>query len=145
MIKRTIYLKAFHLFNPFVKDKIICFHEDLIQFSGALIFSRNFICAKIMGYLYFRDLPDSGTSKGYVSRNQKKMQDLYIKSVIRYVYENRNNLSNVNVNDFFNISENLNAYNKLKSFDKSAKRNCSILDGYLNIDFSNDGYCIYML
>lgn len=145
IIRRFVYAKAVCLILPYIKNKRICISEDLLHVGTVLIFAKNYICTQFLVYLYYRNVPDSSISKGYVSKSQKYVTHNYVKQVLRYFYRYRNNTKNCDVNKFLNENGNRNLYDTISNVDKLTKKNLSFIHNYeLNyIDFVNDGYLLF--
>lgn len=144
IIKKSLYEKAYRIFYPFVENKKINNADDLIIYGTVLFYMKTFICTNFLGYFYFWTAPDNSKSGNYQSTNLNQIQLKYARNVISYFYTNRENLSNVNFDQFLKNSNNIVLYYAIKSIDKIPKFNCEIDTPTLyHYNFNNDyGFCV---
>lgn len=143
IIRRSLYLKVIYKLIPFVENKRICHAEDLLSISVIYIYMKNMICSQSLVYLYYRNVKDSATNKGYVSKYQKEIQIKYAESIATFFYINRKNLSNCNSENFFKNSTYLALFNNITNINTTQTKNCSIkLINFTTFVFNQKGYCL---
>lgn len=93
--------------------------------------------------MYYKDLPNQSTSKGYVSRYQNAIQHNYLKNCVRYIYRYRNEPDKCNFTEFLNETGNSILYGKVRNIDKIPRKNCMLqFDRVSRKYFNQSGYCL---
>lgn len=143
IIKRSVYLKAVELILPFIKNKMILIGEDLIHTAAIFTFMKKFICSQNLAYIYYRNIIMDQTKKSkLISLDQRKIVKLYSLSMMKYFFENRNQIEKVNFTRFLNKENNEQMYNEIFNINRTIVRNCIQNDEYFRVVNNIKGdYC----
>lgn len=143
IVKRSIYYQSVQLIIPFVQYKRISNGEDLLHCGVIYIFMKNYICGHFTAYLYYKNVNDSASSRGYDHRVQGQMQIRLAKLLTKYFYKNRESLSKCSLIDFLANPKNSRVYHRVKTNNVSLVKSCDIdIQLFKCSKFENHGYCL---
>ena len=143
IVKRSIYHQSVQLIIPFVQYKRISNDEDLLHCGAIYIFMKNYICGHFTAYLYYKNVNNSASSRGYDHRVQGQMQIRLAKLLTKYFYKNRKSLSKCSLIDFLANPKNSRVYHRVKTNNASLVKICDIDTQLFKCSkFENHGYCL---
>ena len=122
---------------------MILIGEDLIHTAAIFTFMKKFICSQNLAYIYYRNIIMDQTKKSkLISLDQRKIVKLYSLSMMKYFFENRNQIEKVNFTRFLNKENNEQMYNEIFNINRTIVRNCIQNDEYFRVVNNIKGdYC----
>lgn len=145
LIKGKLYKQAMDFVLPYIEGKRIIFAEDLLQCGTVFFFMKKFVCTRHLTYIYFMFNQDNSESGKNQPLNQNDIQYSFIKSVITYFLNHKNNLKECSPQKLYRNSTVLHLFNSIKNISKVQTRNCNInIKGFTYQNFYEKGYCVIM-